>query len=159
MSIIKDVTKNVTIEVTTEVTMANSNDCIFCAIIDGKLPSTKLYETDKVLAFLDIAPFNEGHTLIIPKYHAENILELPEDFGNEILKAQKIVASALMKTLNAKGFNCFQNNFAAAGQVVFHVHYHVLPRYDVSEFPLWKPAKYESQDAMNDLAKKIIEHI
>lgn len=135
------------------------SNCIFCSIIKNEIPSTKIYETDKVFAFLDIAPMNEGHTLIIPKFHSETILDLPLDFAEEVLKAQQIIAKALMKSLGASGFNCIQNNYPSSGQMVPHVHWHILPRYQASEFPLWKQGKYESIEAMNDLAQKIIKNI
>ncbi len=135
------------------------SDCIFCSIIEGSLPSTKLYENDKVLAFLDIAPLNKGHALIIPKFHSETILDLPLEYAKDALEAQKIVASALMKSLGAKGFNCIQNNYPASGQVVGHVHWHIIPRFDVSEFPLWKQSSYQSMEEMAQFAAKIRANI
>ncbi len=131
------------------------SDCIFCSIIKGSLPSTKLYETDKVLAFLDIAPLNKGHALIIPKYHSETILDLPLEYAEDALKAQQVVAAALMKSLGANGFNCIQNNYPASGQVVGHVHWHIIPRYKASEFPLWTQSSYDSMEEMAQFAEKI----
>ncbi len=131
------------------------SDCIFCSIIEGSLPSTKLYENDKVLAFLDIAPLNKGHALVIPKFHSETILDLPLDYARDALEAQQIVAKALMKALGANGFNCIQNNYAASGQVVGHVHWHVIPRFKASEFPLWTQGSYNNVEEMAEFAKKI----
>ncbi len=135
------------------------DDCIFCKIIQGDIPSAKLYESDKVYAFLDIAPMNEGHALVIPKHHAETILDLPLEYAQEALHAQKVIAKALMEGLGAEGFNCIQNNFPASGQMVGHVHWHIIPRYDVSEFPLWKQKQYVDSNAMNTVLEKIKAHI
>jgi len=86
-------------------------------------------ETPRVLAFLDIAPVNYGHTLVIPKEHYENLLDLPDDLWTEMGRVSRQVARALQKILYARGFNVGMNNFEAAGQVVFHAHLHVIPRY------------------------------
>ncbi len=131
------------------------SDCIFCKIIQGDIPSAKLYETDKVFAFLDIAPMNEGHALVIPKYHSITILDLPGEYAQDVLIAQQKIAKALMDCLGATGFNCIQNNFPSSGQVVGHVHWHIIPRFDASEFPLWKQSQYDSLESMNALAEKI----
>ncbi len=130
-------------------------DCLFCSIIHGDIPSAKLYENDKVYAFLDIAPLNKGHALVIPKFHSETILDLPLEYATDLLDAQKKIGKALMQSLGASGFNCFQNNFHASGQEVYHVHWHVIPRFQRSEFPLWKQGAYENIDSMAEFAKKI----
>ncbi len=135
------------------------SDCIFCKIIQGSIPSTKLFETDKVIAFLDIAPMNDGHALVIPKYHAETILDLPLEYAHDALMAQQKIAKALMLGLGATGFNCIQNNFPSSGQVVGHVHWHIIPRFSVNEFPLWKQKQYNNQEHVSDVAQKIIANI
>jgi len=104
-------------------------DCIFCRIVAGRQSSTKVLETARVLAFLDIAPVHYGHTLVIPKEHYETLLDLPDDLWLEMGQVCRQVAQALKKALYARGFNVGMNNFAAAGQVVFHAHLHVIPRF------------------------------
>lgn len=104
-------------------------DCIFCRIAAGKLPAEVVLDTPRVLAFLDIAPVHYGHTLVIPKEHHENLLDLPDDLWQEMGQVSREVARALQKALYARGFNLGMNNFEAAGQVVFHAHLHVIPRY------------------------------
>jgi histidine triad (HIT) family protein len=104
-------------------------DCIFCRIVAGKTPAVKVLETPKVLAFLDIAPVHYGHTLVIPKTHHQNLLDLPDSLWLEMGQVSRQVAAALQKALFARGFNIGMNNFDAAGQVVFHAHLHVIPRY------------------------------
>ena len=104
-------------------------DCIFCRIAAGRAPAAKVLETPRVLAFLDIAPVHYGHTLVIPKDHYETLLDLPDDLWMEIGQVARQVARALRQILFARGFNVAMNNFDAAGQVVFHAHVHVIPRF------------------------------
>jgi histidine triad (HIT) family protein len=104
-------------------------ECIFCNLVAGKIPSVKVMETSRVLAFLDLAPVNYGHTLVIPKEHYESLLDLPDDLWTEMGRVSRQVARALKQALYARGFNVGMNNFEAAGQVVFHAHLHVIPRY------------------------------
>lgn len=104
------------------------NDCIFCAIAAGEIPSFKVYEDDAVLAYLDINPFSEGHTLVIPKVHAANLLEA-EDATVAMLMARVRKIAAHQKTaLPCDGFNILQNNGESAGQTVNHIHFHIVPR-------------------------------
>ncbi len=104
-------------------------NCVFCEIVVGRTPAVKIMETPRTLAFLDIAPVHYGHTLIIPKTHHQNFLDLPDDLWMEMGQMSRRVALALMKALYARGFNIGMNNFDAAGQVVYHAHLHVIPRY------------------------------
>ncbi|OGP71173.1 MAG: HIT family hydrolase [Deltaproteobacteria bacterium RBG_13_58_19] len=104
-------------------------DCIFCRLAAGQLPAEKVLETPRVMAFLDLAPVHYGHTLVIPKEHYENLLDLPDDLWLEMGQVCRRVAQALQTALFARGFNLGMNNFDAAGQVVFHAHLHVIPRY------------------------------
>lgn len=103
-------------------------DCVFCRIASGA-PAVRILETPKVLAFLDIAPVNYGHTLVIPKLHYQNLLDLPDEIWTEMGRVCRRVAQALQTVLYAQGINVGMNNFPAAGQVVFHAHLHVIPRY------------------------------
>ena len=101
-------------------------DCIFCKIIKGEIPSYKVYEDDFVYAFLDANPLVEGHTLVIPKKHQKDIFEV-DDFS-KIMSAVKIITQKMRSNLNCQGINVFNSNGAIAGQTVFHFHIHLIPR-------------------------------
>lgn len=131
-------------------------DCIFCKIIKGELPATKLYEDEKALAFLDIYPVNIGHALVIPKEHFENILETPEDVIAHMMKIVKKVSHGIEK-LGCDGINITMNNKSAAGQVVFHSHIHVIPRYEGDGFGMWHGKRGYAEGEKEEVAKKIIE--
>ena len=105
------------------------NDCIFCKIAAGEIPSLKVYEDDKVLAYLDINPFSPGHTLVIPKAHSSCLLDTGADTLATVMAAVRKVAAHLKTALPCDGFNILQNNGAAAGQTVKHLHFHIIPRY------------------------------
>ena len=105
------------------------NNCVFCAIAAGEIPSFKIYEDEVVLAYLDINPFTEGHTLVIPKAHSEGLLDTDEATLGEVIARVKKVAAHLKATLPCDGFNILQNNGEAAGQTVKHLHFHIVPRY------------------------------
>ena len=129
-------------------------DCIFCKIVKKEIPCEKIYEDEVVFAFLDINPVNIGHTLIIPKEHYENIFELPEDVAIHIMKITRKISSAIKKS-GADGINISINNGKAAGQVVFHSHTHVIPRFIGDNLPLW-PARTAKEGELKEIAKKII---
>lgn len=109
------------------------NDCLFCKIVNGDIPSTKVYEDEHVYAFMDIMPVAKGHTLIIPKQHCKDLFEMPEDVASNLYKAAPKVANAIKSAFNPIGLNTINNNGAAAGQTVFHFHLHLIPRYDEVE--------------------------
>ena len=121
-------------------------DCIFCGIAAGELPAERVMETPGVLAFLDIAPVNYGHTLVIPKAHYQNLLELPDALWTEMGQVCRRVAQALQAALRAQGFNIDMNNFEAVGQAVFHAHLHVIPRYHTDGLKLFPQANYKPGD-------------
>jgi histidine triad (HIT) family protein len=104
-------------------------NCLFCKIIDGKIPAMVVYENDDVLAFLDIEPRALGHTLIIPKHHSSNIVDLPELLVAPLFSAVKAVANLLISRLGAEGLTIGINQGQASGQVVDHLHVHLLPRF------------------------------
>lgn len=106
------------------------NDCVFCAIAAGEIPSFKVYEDDLVLAYLDINPCSKGHTLVIPKAHTTGLLDTSDEMLAALLARVKKVAARLKEVLPCDGFNILQNNGAAAGQSVFHIHFHIVPRYE-----------------------------
>lgn len=108
--------------------MRTHADCIFCKIIAGEIPCFKLYEDDRVLSFMDINPFNDGHCLVIVKDHAENVFEADPVDLEASMRAVQRVASAVDRALSPGGLNLIQANGAAAGQTVFHYHMHIFPR-------------------------------
>jgi histidine triad (HIT) family protein len=107
----------------------NNMDCIFCKIIDGEIPSYKLYEDDNILAFLDITQGTKGHTLIIPKKHIKNIYDVDEKTAKEVFGVVPKIAKALKATFNPIGLNIVNNNDKPL-QSVFHFHVHLIPRYE-----------------------------
>jgi histidine triad (HIT) family protein len=117
-------------------------DCIFCRIAAGAVPAVKVLETPEVLAFLDLAPVNYGHTLVIPRRHYQDLLDLPDELWSAMGQVSRRVAQALRTAFQAQGFNLGMNNFAAAGQVVFHAHIHVIPRYFTDGLRLFPQESY-----------------
>lgn len=104
-------------------------NCIFCKILAGEIPSTAVYEDDDFKAILDVNPAARGHVIILPKNHAANIYELPDEDASKIMIVAKKIATAIEKTYHCDGVNILQNNGEAAGQTVFHLHVHVIPRF------------------------------
>ena len=105
-------------------------NCIFCKIIRNELPCFRVFEDDAALAFLDIAPFAKGHTLVIPRVHVATLPELPQDILARLIQSVQHVSRLVASGLACHGFNLLQNNGACAGQSVPHVHFHIVPRYD-----------------------------
>lgn len=109
-------------------------DCIFCKIIEGEIPSAKVYEDDKVLAFLDLSQVTPGHTLVIPKKHVENVFDYDSDVSEDIAIRLPVIARAIRAAFpESKGMNIVNNNGEVAYQTVFHSHWHLIPRYDQDE--------------------------
>ena len=109
------------------------SDCIFCQIVSGQIPSSKVYEDEEVLAFLDITQVTKGHTLVIPKKHYRNMLEMDAESASSLFARVPKIAQQLQEKLGAAGVNIINNNEEAAGQTVFHTHVHLLPRFDESD--------------------------
>lgn len=126
--------------------------CIFCKIIKGEVPCEKIYEDEHTLAFLDAAPVNKGHTLIISKKHFENIFDVDEETLCHMIRSVKKVAHALHTY--AEGVNIGQNNNKAAGQLVDHIHFHVIPRFSNDGFKHWPQQSYTTGEAKK-VAKEI----
>lgn len=120
-----------------------ANDCIFCKIIKGEIPSSKIYEDSDVLAFLDLFPVHKGHALVIPKEHHETLLDVPDELLKKLIVAVKKVMAAVKKGVNADGISLSMSNYKAAGQVVPHAHFHIMPRYENDGLKLWPQGKYE----------------
>ncbi len=106
-----------------------SNDCIFCKIVNGDIPCSRIYEDDDALAFMDINPFSHGHSLIIPKAHYSQLHECPEELLGKVLSKAGKVAKAIQKATGCSGYNLLNNNGSDAGQEVGHIHLHIIPRY------------------------------
>jgi len=109
--------------------MVSENECLFCKMVKGEIPVKKVYEDSVSLAFLDINPRNPGHTLVIPKEHYETLLDMPDDEAGEYFKSVKKVAALVKNGVNAQGLSISSSNGQAAGQVVAHQHFHIIPRF------------------------------
>jgi len=130
-------------------------DCIFCKIVAGELPCSKLMEDDTSLAFMDIGPIRPGHALLIPKKHYETTVDMPGEEVAELLAHLPALAKAIVEATGADGYNVFQMNGACAGQVVPHVHFHLIPRHTDDGVAFgWPAGGYEEGD-MEKLAEKI----
>ncbi|KSV58446.1 HIT family protein [Acetivibrio ethanolgignens] len=115
-------------------------DCIFCKIAAGEIPSKTLYEDESFRVILDISPASKGHAIILPKNHAANLYELSDEDASRILVVAKKVATVMQDILHCDGLNVLQNNGEAAGQSVFHLHVHLIPRYENDRINIkWAP--------------------
>ena len=132
------------------------SDCIYCQIVVGESPSYKIYEDDDVLAFLDIYPINPGHTLVIPKAHTVDLLDTSIDSLIAIIKVLPKIAKAVVRGVQADGFNVGVNNGAAAGQIIQHVHFHVIPRFKDDGYKSWGQRKYKEGESAK-IAEQIRE--
>lgn len=133
--------------------------CIFCKIIKGEIPSYKVYEDDYTLAFLDIRPVNTGHTLVISKDHFENIYTTPDESYARLSLAVKKVTLAVKKALNSDGINIIMNNEKDAGQVIFHTHTHIIPRYKNDGLHGWPQKEYSKDEDVPALVQKITSEL
>jgi len=131
-------------------------DCIFCKIAKGDIPCEKIYEDEEILAFLDIAPVNIGHTLVIPKKHFKNIYETPDDTSAKMMLVAKKISTAI-KALPSDGVNITMNNDPAAGQVVFHSHIHIIPRLENDGFGIWSSKRSYEEGEGEETARKITQ--
>jgi len=133
-------------------------DCIFCRIVAGELSATKVYEDDLVLAFLDIAPINPGHLLVIPKEHHESISTVPEAVVGRMMRIAGRLGTAQRRALDADGFNLHLADGACAGQVVMHAHLHVIPRHAEDAFHWgWRQQRYSDDAARDAIAARILD--
>ena len=131
------------------------DDCIFCKIATGEIPSKTIYEDEKYRVILDLGPATRGHALILPKNHYANLFELPEEDAKEVICLAKKMATIMKDKLGCDGFNLVQNNGEAAGQTVFHFHMHLIPRYENDGQEIgWKPGS-PSQDELEEIKKQI----
>jgi len=134
-------------------------DCIFCKIVAGQIPSVKIYEDDDVLAFLDIGPLSDGHTLLIPKKLYAKIHECPAELMAKVGAVLPKVAGAVFGAMGSEGYNVLCNNGRASGQLVEHIHFHIIPRNTGDGvFTQW-PAKKYPAGKVEQIAEKIISKL
>lgn len=129
-------------------------NCIFCKIANGEIPSATLYEDEQFRVILDLGPASKGHALILPKCHAANIYELPQETAGKAFILAKKMAEKMTNAFQCDGFNIVQNNGAVAGQTVFHFHMHLIPRYEGDGVGLtWKPGTLTEEEKKEILDK------
>jgi len=129
----------------------NMEDCIFCKIVRGEIPSAKVMENEKVLAFLDINPVSKGHTLVIPKAHYGTYPEMPADILSALGDALQKIGRAVKSQLNSAGFNILLNNDRAAGQLINHSHFHLIPRNVGDGVMDWPPVRPYAEGEMETI--------
>lgn len=133
------------------------DNCIFCKIIAGEIPSHTLYEDEQFKVILDVGPATKGHALILPKEHYANLYELPEETAMDVMKLAKKMVKLMTDKLGCDGFNLVQNNGEVAGQTVFHFHMHLIPRYNDDSEILKYGVKSFSQEELAEIKKQITE--
>ena len=132
-------------------------NCIFCKIAAGEIPSATLYEDDDFRVIMDIEPASKGHALILPKKHFANLYEIDDERASKVLLLAKKMATKMQKALNCDGLNVVQNNGEVAGQTVFHFHMHLIPRYEEDGQKIaWKPQEVPAEElaALKELLKE-----
>ena len=131
--------------------------CIFCKIVKGDIPCAKVFEDDKILSFLDIAPANKGHALIITREHYETLLDMPDDVLDDMMVQARKVARAMSSALGNEGFNILMNNKEVAGQLVPHAHIHIIRRFAGDGISLnWRPKKYKDIEGVKEKIKSFL---
>lgn len=130
------------------------DNCIFCKIANGEIPSRTVYEDEDFRAILDLGPATPGHTLILPKEHADGLADLPDNIAAKVLPVAKKIATRLKEKLSCDGLNLVQNNGATAGQTVMHFHLHLIPRYENDgQKILWNPTEPTAEELDEVFAK------
>jgi histidine triad (HIT) family protein len=135
------------------------DDCVFCKMVAGQIPVARVYEDEIVLAFLDIGPISDGHTLVIPKQHFEKLHDCPPELLGQVASRLAKIAGAVAAAMNADGYNLLCNNGRAAGQLIEHLHFHIVPR-NVGDgvFDRWPSYRYP-QGKIEKIADKIRENL
>ena len=131
--------------------------CVFCKIINGEIPCSKVYENELVVAFLDISQVTKGHTLIVPKRHVENVFGLTKEESAAIMEASVYVANKLKEKLNVENVNLLNNNGVLAGQCVMHFHMHVIPRYGNDDIEIKQVEHEPNFEELGKLCKLLNE--
>ncbi len=135
--------------------MTFDESCIFCKIVRKQAPASIIYEDEAVMVFLDIRPLNMGHTLVIPKAHYVDIFDIPQNLLSQVHKVAKLVSFAVKKATSADGISIIQQNGKAAGQDIFHLHVHVVPRFEGQKLPHFSDLKEVERAKLDEMAKKI----
>ena len=126
-----------------------SVDCLFCKVIKGDLPSYKIYEDEFTFAFLDIHPINRGHTLVVPKEHYANMFDAPAETFAHVMKTVHLLAPKIKQSVGSEGINIGINNDKAAGQIVYHLHVHIIPRWGDDGHAQWHGNPYQDGEIAN----------
>lgn len=135
-------------------TKMKKDDCIFCKLANGDIPTRMIYEDDNFAVFMDMSPAAKGHSLVVPKEHYANIYEMPAELVGEAMKVAQKMAIKLTEALHADGFNIVQNNGEVAGQTVFHFHMHLIPRYKEEKAVIfWTPQTVSAEELDETLAE------
>ncbi len=129
-------------------------NCLFCKIVSGEIPCNKIYEDKNFLAFLDINPVSKGHTLVIPKKHSQNILDIDEEILKDLIIIVQKLSKQIKTALKSDGINIIMNNEPTAGQIIFHTHIHIIPRFLNDELKHWPSKKYTEKEFLTT-AKQI----
>ena len=133
-------------------------DCLFCKIIKGEVPSQKVYEDDKCFAFLDINPVNKGHTLVVHKQHSKDLFDSTPEMLRELITCVQKVSKAVKEGVNADGINIGQSNGSDAGQVIFHLHFHIMPRFKNDGRKLWHGDK-ASEEELKEVKERVVSQL
>ena len=137
----------------------SADDCLFCKMVAGQIPVAKIYEDEVVLAFLDIGPLSDGHTLVVPKQHYERLHDCPSELLGDMCSRLGKIAKAVADGMDSEGYNVLCNNGRAAGQVVEHLHFHIIPRNTADGvFDRWPAYKYP-EGRIKAIAAKICENV
>lgn len=133
-----------------------AENCIFCKIVAGEIPSKTIYEDEEFKVILDLGPATKGHALILPKSHAANLFELPEDIASKVMVLAKKLGTQMKENLKADGLNLLQNNGEAAGQTVEHFHLHLIPRYENDGQHITGNPQEVTQEELEEIRKIIV---
>ena len=136
-----------------------AENCIFCKIVQKEADASFVYEDEQVIAFMDIRPVSEGHTLVITKQHFVDIFDIPETLISKLQVLTKRVALAVKKVTNADGISVVQQNGKAAGQDIFHIHVHIIPRFEGQKMPQFGELRVQDRENLEDVAIKIRKYI
>ena len=139
--------------------MAFDDTCIFCKIVRKQAPSSIIYEDKAVTAFLDIRPLNLGHALVVPKAHYIDIFDIPEKVLCNVHETSKLISPAIKKATKADGISIIQQNGKSAGQDIFHLHVHVVPRFEGQKIPRFNDLKPVEREKLDEMANKIKQHL
>ena len=131
------------------------DNCIFCKIANGEIPSKTIYEDEDFRAILDLGPATKGHALILPKEHFKDLFELPEEAASKVIVLAKRLAAQMKDKLDCDGFNIMQNNGEVAGQTIFHFHMHLIPRYKEDHQKIEWDKSEPSQEELETVRKQI----